>query len=43
LDPDALVILGVYEKKTEKTPKDVLAACRARVARYDRDAKEGGR
>jgi phage-related protein len=39
LDPDAVVILGVYEKRTEKTPKGVLEACRARVARYDRDAK----
>lgn len=41
LDPDAVVILGVYEKKTEKTPKEVLAACRVRLQRYDRDATGG--
>ena len=39
LDADAVLILGVHDKKTEKTPKDVLDACRARAERYDRDAK----
>ena len=39
LDPDAVVILGVYEKKAEKTPKGILETCRIRAERYDRDAK----
>lgn len=39
LDPDAVVILGVYAKRTEQTPKEMLEACRGRVQRYDRDAK----
>jgi phage-related protein len=39
LDPDAVVILGVHEKKTERTPRSMLDACRVRAHRYDRDAK----
>jgi|SRR5271157_1684270 len=39
LDADAIVILGVYQKKTEKTPKEILGACRIRAERYDRNAK----
>lgn len=39
VDPDAIVVLGVYEKKTERTRKEVLDACRARAQRYDRDVK----
>lgn len=41
LDSDAVVILGVYEKKTQKTPKAVLDACRARAATYERVARGG--
>jgi phage-related protein len=39
LDSDAVLILDVHDKKTQKTPKDVLDACRARAERYDRDAR----
>jgi phage-related protein len=39
LDPDAVLILGVHDKKTGRTPKDVLDACRARAEHYDREAK----
>jgi phage-related protein len=39
LDLDAVLILGVHDKKTPKTPRDVLDACRARAERFDRDAK----
>ena len=35
LDPDAIVILAVFEKKTQRTPQRVLAACRRRLADYD--------
>jgi len=37
VDDDAVVILGVYPKKTERTPKTMLDACQARLKRYDRD------
>ena len=39
LDTDAVLILGVLDKKTQKTPKSVLDACRARADKYDRDMK----
>lgn len=43
LDPDAILILGVYEKKTQKTPKEMLVACSIRAERYERDARGGRR
>lgn len=45
LDPDAVVILEVFSKKSRKTPKAVIDTCRARCKRYDdeaRQAKEPG-
>jgi phage-related protein len=36
IDPDAIVILGVLNKKTTKIPRTVLQACRRRLAEYDR-------
>jgi len=35
IDPDAIVILEVLRKKTAKTPKTVLQACRRRLVEYD--------
>jgi len=35
IDPDAIVVLEVFKKKTAKTPKAVLQACRHRLAEYD--------
>lgn len=34
-DPDAIVIAEVFAKKTEKTPKDVIEACKKRLKEYD--------
>ncbi len=34
-DPDAIVILAVFSKKTQVTPKAIVDACRARLRRYD--------
>jgi len=34
IEPDAIVILEVFEKKTNRTPLDVIAACRQRLRRY---------
>src|SRR5437899_12654525 len=35
-DPDAVVILEVFSKKTRQTPKTVLEACKRRLSDYDR-------
>jgi len=35
IDQDAIVILEVLKKKTAKTPKAVLQACRRRISDYD--------
>src|SRR6266480_71567 len=34
-DPDAIVIVGVFAKKTAQTPAAVLEACRERLKEYD--------
>jgi len=41
IDPDAIVILEVFQKKTGKTPKSVIEICRRRMQRYDSDSKDG--
>jgi phage-related protein len=35
IDPDAIVIAEVFAKKTQKTPKDVIQACKKRLKEYD--------
>ena len=37
-DPDAVVILDVFAKKTRTTPRKVIEACRERLRRYDEAA-----
>jgi phage-related protein len=37
---DAVVILDVFSKKTETTPKTVVNRCRQRLASYQRAASE---
>jgi phage-related protein len=39
VDPDAVVILEVFAKKTERTPTSVIRACRHRLMRYDQVAR----
>jgi phage-related protein len=34
-DPDAVVILDVFHKKTAQTPRDVIEACRLRLRLFD--------
>jgi len=34
-DPDAIVILEVFSKKSAQTPKQVIAVCRQRQKQYD--------
>jgi phage-related protein len=40
LEPDAVVILDVFSKTTEATPKATLDTCRKRLAAYQRVARE---
>jgi phage-related protein len=35
LDPDAVVIVEVFSKKTRQTPGQVIADCRRRLRQYD--------
>lgn len=35
IDPDAIVILDVFEKKTPKTPQGVIDNCQRRLRLYD--------
>lgn len=35
IDPDAIVILHVFEKKTNKTPKQAIDICKRRIRLYD--------
>lgn len=35
IDPDAIVIVEVFSKRTPKTPKAVIESCKKRVREYD--------
>jgi phage-related protein len=35
IDPDAIVILEVFSKKTSKTPRAVIEACKKRLKEYE--------
>jgi phage-related protein len=35
IDPDAIVILGVFKKSTAKTPSQIIETCRRRMRMYD--------
>ena len=39
LDPDAIVICEVFEKKTPRTPKSIINVCQQRLKRYDTDGE----
>ncbi len=41
VDPDAIVIVDVFDKRTRRTPRDVIANCRRRLRAYDDTAHEG--
>jgi phage-related protein len=40
IDPDAILVLDVAEKRTQKTPKQVIDQCQARLAKYDQERRE---
>jgi phage-related protein len=35
IDPDAIIIVEVFAKKTNKTPKEVIERCQRRLRLYD--------
>ena len=35
IDSDAIIILDVFEKKTQKTPQSVIEVCKKRIRIYD--------
>ena len=35
IDPDAIIILEVFSKKTPRTPQEVIHTCRRRLRSYD--------
>jgi phage-related protein len=35
VDPDAIIILELFKKKTNQTPKQIIEACRRRLRDYD--------
>jgi len=39
IDSDAIVILEVFEKKTNRTPKSVIDTCKDRIKAYNRESK----
>lgn len=41
VDADAIVIGDVFEKKTAKTPRNVIERCQRRLEVYDRVVREG--
>jgi phage-related protein len=42
IDPDAVVILEVFQKKSRSTPKQVLDVTRKRLRAYDDSIREDG-
>ena len=41
LDPDAVIILAVFAKKSQATPNAILATCAARLKQYDLHSRGG--
>ena len=39
IDDDAIVILDVFDKKTNTTPKQVIDTCKERIRRYDDESR----
>ena len=39
IDADSVLILDVRDKRTQRTPKQIVENCRARAQRYDRDSR----
>ena len=40
LDEDAVILVEVFEKKTQKTPRQIITNCQRRLRRYDAATEE---
>ena len=40
IDSDAILILEVFSKKSQVTPKNVIDICKKRLSKYDRDKQD---
>ncbi|MCG8365414.1 MAG: type II toxin-antitoxin system RelE/ParE family toxin [Pseudanabaenales cyanobacterium] len=40
IDDDAILILEVFNKKSQATPKPVIDICKKRLSKFDRDKQE---
>ena len=40
IDHDAILILEVFDKKSQTTPKHVIATCKQRLSKYDSDKQD---
>ncbi len=43
IDADAIVLVDIFAKTTQRTPKWIIETCQRRFALYDRDSEEGVR
>lgn len=39
-DPDAILLVDVFSKKTQKTPNEVIWLCKIRLKKYDQDRRK---
>lgn len=37
IDTDAIIILEVFSKKTQQTPKKIIDVCKKRIKEYDNE------
>lgn len=40
IDEDAIVILEVFKKTTQRTPRGIIESCRRRLRQYDEEKRE---
>ena len=40
IESDCIVILDIFEKKTEKTPKNIIAKCKERIVAFRKISRE---
>ncbi|MEL7359160.1 MAG: type II toxin-antitoxin system RelE/ParE family toxin [Cyanobacteria bacterium J06560_6] len=40
IDDDAIIILEVFSKKSQATPKNIIDICQKRLKQYDKDKQE---
>ena len=38
IDNDAIIVVEIFSKKSQKTPKNIIVLCKQRLSDYDRDS-----